>query len=217
MRVCMYACMRVCVCACMRVCAYVLWHAQYAAKCAASCVLGCVVCMCTTEMPGMPHNCVRDTAQLRACMHACQLCYAMLCMRVRGRQACAHSHIRLAAHALRMRAAARRTAEIPTLLRTHTHKQQTSMRTPSTAYCIAHVDVAYRIPHTTSSMQHAACFVFVCMYICMYVCMYACKHVCVYACMRLCMYMRTLSCYKIACMHACMPVPYARMRVCWHA
>ena len=129
-----YACIHVCVYACMHVFAYVLWHAQavciyvytYAAKCAASRVLGRVVRMCTTEMPGMPHDCVRDAAQLhnyvRACMHACMS--AMLCMRVRGRQACAHSQIRLAAHALRLRAAARRTAKTPNLLRTHARKQQ---------------------------------------------------------------------------------------------
>ena len=79
-----YACMRVCVYACMHVFAYVLWHAQYAAKCAASRVLGRVVRMCTTEMPGMQHDCVRDTAQLRACVHAgmsAMLCYAMQRMR----------------------------------------------------------------------------------------------------------------------------------------
>ena len=133
-----YACMRVCVYAySMRVCMYsrtysgvlqavCIYVYTYAAKCAASRVLGRVVRMCTTEMPGMPHDCVRDAAQLhnyvRACMHACMS--AMLCMRVRGRQACAHSQIRLAAHALRLRAAARRTAKTPNLLRTHARKQQ---------------------------------------------------------------------------------------------
>ena len=87
----MYACIRVCVYACMHVFAYVLWHAQYAAKCAALRVLGRVVRMCTTEMPGMPHDCVRDTAQLRACMHACQLCYAMLCYAIQRMRTLVHN------------------------------------------------------------------------------------------------------------------------------
>ena len=143
MRVCMYTCMRVCVHAySMRVCMYSRTYSgmrrRYVFMCTRTrrsawlcvCLDALFVCVprrcrvCSMTACTTLHNCT--TTSVRACMHVsyAMLCYAMLCMRVRGRQACAHSHIRLAAHALRLRAAARRTAETPNLLRTHARKQQ---------------------------------------------------------------------------------------------